>query len=347
MGVAEFGDCASREWPRGIDAGAYAFWMVETLTPTVDDVESYRRELTGYCYRMLGSAHDADDAVQEVMLRAWRARDGFQGRASVRTWVYRITTNVCQDMLRERARRAAPVELGPSCPPVAASLAGVLAEGSWISPIANERVLPDHADPAERAEARESVRLAFVAALQHLPGRQRAVLILCSVLRWKADEVATLLETSVAAVNSALQRARATLAALPLADAPPLDADQSQLLNRYLDAFERYDIDRFVSLLHDDAVQSMPPYAMWLRGSDDIAAWMLGPGAECRGSRLIPTAGNGTSAAGQYRIDPDGGHAPWALHVLDIDGDRIREIHTFLNTADLFPAFGLPAHLPA
>jgi RNA polymerase sigma-70 factor (ECF subfamily) len=296
---------------------------------------------------MLGSAFDAEDAVQETMVRAWRSGGRFEGRASVRTWLYRIATNVCLDALRGRNRRDAPVELGPACPPVEASLAGVLPEGAWVSPIADERVLPDHADPAELAEARETVRLAFVAALQHLPPRQRAVLILCEVLRWRAGEVAALLGTSVAAVTSALQRARATLADVPLTAAPRLDADQSALLARYVDAFERYDIAEFVTLLHADAVQSMPPFAMWLRGPEDIGAWMLGVGAECRGSRLVTTAANGTAAVGQYRVDPDGGHAPWALHVLDVDGGRIREIHTFLDTAELFPAFGLPLHLPA
>jgi RNA polymerase sigma-70 factor (ECF subfamily) len=320
--------------------------MTSIVAPAGEELEAHRRELTGYCYRMLGSPHDAEDAVQETMVRAWRAADRFEGRASVRTWLYRIATNICLDMLRGRGRRAAPIELGPSCPPVEASLAGVLPESSWVSPMADDRVLPDNADPAELAEARESVRLAFVAALQHLPPRQRAILILCEVLRWQAGEVAALLETSIPAVNSALQRARATLASVPLVDVPPLDADQSALLARYIDAFERYDIDAFVTLLHEDAVQSMPPFSMWLRGTDDIAAWMLGVGSGCRGSRLIATSANGTVAAAQYRPDPDGGHCPWGLHVLDVDGGRIREIHTFLDTPALFPAFGLPRHLP-
>lgn len=316
--------------------------MTTTVEVSPELVESHRRELTGYCYRMLGSSHDADDAVQETMIKALRAAAGFEGRASVRSWLYRIATNVCLDMLRGRTRRAAPIEMGPACPPVAASLERTLAEGTWVSPIADERVLPRNADPAELVVARESIRLAFVTALQHLPPRQRAVLILREVLAWRAEEVATLLDATVASVNSALQRARATLAAVPLTDAPPLDADHAALLERYVDAFERYDLDAFVALLHDDVVQSMPPFAMWLRGPDDIAAWMAGVGSGCRGSRIVPTAANGTAAAGQYRPDPEGGHRAWALHVLDVDGGRIREIHTFLDVERLFPEFGLP-----
>ena len=323
--------------------------MTVTQVPVIDDLESHRRELTGYCYRMLGSAYDAEDAVQEALIRALRGAGGFEGRSSVRSWLYRIATNVCLDMLRSRKRRAIPVELGPARPPVEASLADVLPEGAWVSPIADDRVLPAEADPAEIAELRESVRLAFVAALQHLPPRQRASLILCDVLRWPAVEAADLLDTSVAAVNSALQRARASLAER---DRPPsnlqsdLDAESSQLLERYVDAFERYDIDEFVRLLHEDAVQTMPPFAMWLRGATDIGAWMLGVGAGCRGSRLLRTAASGAPAFAQYRPDPAGGHRPWGLHVLDVSDGRIREIDSFLDTDRLFPLFGLPMHLP-
>jgi RNA polymerase sigma-70 factor (ECF subfamily) len=313
--------------------------------------ETYRRELTGYCYRMLGSAFDAEDAVQETMVRAWRKGEQFEGRASLRSWLYRIATNVCLDMLRGRSRRAAPIELGPAMPPVESSLTGMLPEGSWVSPIADERVLPAEADPAELVELRESVRLAFVAALQHLPPRQRAVLILCEVLRWQASEVAGLLDTSVAAVNSALQRARSALAAAPTAHRSELDDDHSALLTRYVDAFERYDIDEFVTLLHEDAIQSMPPFAMWLRGAADIRAWMLGVGAGCRGSRLTTLAVNGSPAVAQYRADSAGGHTPWGIHVLDVADGRISEIHTFLDIAgppgELFAQFGLPARLPA
>jgi RNA polymerase sigma-70 factor (ECF subfamily) len=320
--------------------------MTLTREPVLAEFEAHRRELTGYCYRMLASAADVEDAVQETMIRSWQAAERFEGRSSLRSWLYRIATNVCLDMLRSRKRRAAPIELGPAMPPVESSLAGTLPEGSWVSPIADERVLPAEADPAEVAELRESVRLAFVAALQHLPPRQRAVLILCEVLRWQASEVAALLETSTAAVNSALQRARATLADAPTLQQPDLDDATDELLTRYVEAFERYDIEAFVALLHEDAIQSMPPFAMWLRGRDDIGAWMLGVGSGCRGSRLLVTAANGSPAVGQYRVDPAGGHTPWGLHVLDVVGGRVAEIHTFLDTADLFPRFGLPPHLP-
>lgn len=311
------------------------------------NLESHRRELTAYCYRMLGSGFDAEDAVQETLVRAWRSRDAFEGRSSVRTWLYRIATNVCLDMVRGHKRRARPMEMGPSRPPTESSLDAMLPDGSWVSPIADERVLPLSADPAELAEVRESIRLAFVAALQHLPARQRVVLILCEVLRWHATEVAELLGTTVAAVNSALQRARATLGSATEQTHPvTFDPGQEELLARYVDAFERYDIDTLVRLLHDDAVQSMPPYAMWLRGSADISRFMLGPGGGCRGSRLIPIAANGSPAFGHYKPDPEGGHQPWAIQVIEVSGPRIAGIHSFLDADRLFPAFGLPPHLP-
>jgi RNA polymerase sigma-70 factor (ECF subfamily) len=311
-----------------------------------EDLEQYRRELTGYCYRMLGSAFESEDAVQETMVRAWRAMDTFEGRSALRSWVYRIATNVCLDMLRSRQRRAQPMEMGPSSPADPVHLGGLLPENLWVTPIADAHVLPDDGDPAELAEAKESIRLAFVAALQHLPARQRAVLILREVLRWQAVEVAELLETSVASVNSALQRARATLAASDLSGgaAQPVDADQQALLARYVDAFERYDIPQLVELLHEDAIQSMPPYAMWLQGADEIGKWFLGAGIGCLGSRLIAVQANGCAAFGQYRVDPGGGHTPWALQVLEVSGDRISGFHAFLDT-NLFAAFGLPAHL--
>src|SRR5215469_7898721 len=300
----------------------------DTLAP--DDLEGHRRELTAYCYRMLGSGFDAEDAVQETMVRAWKAGEQFEGRSSVRSWLYRIATNVCIDMLRGRQRRARPMELGPSKPPVEASLEGVLPEGSWVSPIADERVLPPEVDPAEVAVAKDSIRLAFVAALQHLPARQRAALILCEVLRWQATEAAELLDTSVAAINSALQRARATMGSVSADSGPATVGDeQRDLLARYV-----------------DAIQSMPPFAMWLRGAGDITRFMLGPGAGCRGSRLIPLAANGSPAYAQYKPDPEGGYSPWALQVLEISGDRIVGLNFFLDTEHLFPAFGLPDHLP-
>jgi RNA polymerase sigma-70 factor, ECF subfamily len=315
--------------------------------PSTDELESCRRELTGYCYRMLGSGPDAEDAVQETMLRAWRAASGFEGRSSVRSWLYRIATNVCLDM--HRGRRARPMELAPASPPKESNLGPMLPESTWVSPIPDERVLDPRADPAEIAVTRESIRLAFVTALQHLPARQRAALILCEVLRWPAAEAAELLDTSVAALNSSLQRARSTLAALPPEHRPPsVGPEQAELLARYVDAFERYDIDRLVTLLHDDAIQSMPPFAMWIQGSADIGKWMVEPGpSACRDSRLIATEANGCPAFAQYKPDPAGGLMPWALQVLEISAGRIGTATFFLDTERIFPIFGLPAHLPA
>jgi len=307
-------------------------------------LEQHRVELTAYCYRMLGSV-DAEDAVQETFVRAWRSFDRFEGRAALRSWLYRIATNVCLDMLEGRKRRARPMDLGPAREPDAAHLTA-LPESAWIQPMPDGLVVPD-GDPAEVTLARETVRLAFVAALQHLPPRQRAVLILCEVLRWKAAEVAELLETTVASVNSALQRARATLEASnlsPAATSPSVDEADAELLARYVDAFERYDMDALTALIHEDATQSMPPYALWLSGRDDILGWWVGPGAGCRGSRVIPTAAaNGAPAFGQYKPSETGqGYDPWALQVLEVSGGRIVELTFFLDTQTVFPLFGLP-----
>jgi RNA polymerase sigma-70 factor (ECF subfamily) len=313
-------------------------------------LEQHRAELTGFCYRMLGSAFDAEDAVQETLVRAWRSFDRFEGRAALRSWLYRIATNVCLDMLNGRERRARPMDLGPA-QTASAPLGPPLPEAAWILPVPDGRVLPADGDPAEVALSRETIRLAFVAALQQLPPRQRAVLILREVLRWKADEVAELLDTSVASVNSALQRARSTLAASEMSDSDPfepLDEDQRALLARYVDAFERYDMESLTTLLHEDATQSMPPYDLWLRGRDDVIRWWFGPGAGCRGSRLLPTVANGLPAFGQYRPSRQGGgHEPWALQVLEISAGRIVGFNAFLDTAALFPLFGLPARLDA
>jgi RNA polymerase sigma-70 factor (ECF subfamily) len=313
-------------------------------TQSIEELlEPHRIELTAYCYRMLGSV-EAEDAVQETFLRAWRAIDRFEGRSSVRSWLYRIATNVCMDMLNGRQRRARPMDLGPAREPIEANLS-VLPEVTWIEPIPDGRVVPE-GDPAEIAVARESIRLAFVAALQHLPPRQRAVLILCEVLRWQASEVADLLETSVASVNSALQRARATLekAEVNAAQGSSLDAADAELLARYVDAFERYDMDALTSLIHEDATQSMPPFDLWLHGRDDILSWWVGPGGGCRGSRVIPTvAANGAPAFGQYKPSESGdGYVPWALQVLEIEDGRIVELTFFLDTETVFPLFGLP-----
>jgi RNA polymerase sigma-70 factor (ECF subfamily) len=318
------------------------------LSPS--DLEPFRRELTGYCYRMLGSGFEAEDAVQEAMLRAWRNAETFEGRSSVRSWLYRIATNVCIDMQRSVQRRARPMEMGPASPPVESHLGPLLPEATWVTPIPDARVAPEHGDPAEIAQYRESVRLAFITALQHLPARQRAALILCEVLSWPAAEVAELLTTSVAAVNSALQRARATLRALPPEDHPePFDDARAELLERYVDAFERYDIERLVALLRDDAVQSMPPFAMWIKGAAEIGRWMVEPGPSgCRGSRLVPTSANGCPAYGQYRPDPSGGYSHWALQVLEISQGKITGLAYFLAVMSperLFADFGLPLHL--
>jgi RNA polymerase sigma-70 factor, ECF subfamily len=311
-------------------------------------LEQHRVELTGYSYRMLGSAFDAEDAVQETLLRAWRNLDRFEGRASLRSWLYRIATNVCLDMLDGRGRRARPVDLGPART-ADTPLGDALPKGSWIEPIPDGRVVPADGDPAELAVSRETIRLAFVAALQHLPPRQRAVLILREVLRWKATEVAELLDTTVASVNSALQRARSTLAAGDIdaaAPSQPMDEAQRVLLARYVDAFERYDLDALTSLLHEDATWSMPPYELWLRSHADIRRWCLGPGIGCRGSCLVPTVANGSPAFGQYKPGgPGGGREPWSLQVVEVSAGGISGITFFLDTARWFPLFGLPPRL--
>lgn len=313
------------------------------------ELERHRTELTGYCYRMLGSLFEAEDAVQETMVRAWRAHDRFEGRSSLRSWLYRIATNVCLDALGGAGRRARPMDLA-SPGSAEGPLPGALPEAAWISPAPDGRVMSETGDPADVADRRESVRLAFVAALQHLAPRQRAVLILREVLAWKAAEVAELLDTTVASVNSALQRARATLAAAaPAAGDPaaPLDEEQRALLARYVAAFESYDLDALTSLLHEDATLSMPPYELWLLGPAEIRAWMAGHGRGCRGSRLLPVTANGMPGFAQYRPSADGGHEPWALQVIEISQGRITGLNSFLDTQRLFPLFGLPAHLEA
>jgi RNA polymerase sigma-70 factor (ECF subfamily) len=314
-----------------------------TVRPASSDLdrrlEEHRRELTGYCYRMLGSAFEAEDAVQETLLRAWRGYERFEGRAELRSWLYRIATNVCLDSLKGRERRARPMDLGPAREPILENL-NTLPEVTWITPIP---------DPEDVAVANETIKLAFVAALQHLPPRQRAALILCEVLRWQATEVAELLETSVASINSALQRARATLAQSNVSatdPAPQLDEADRALLARYVTAFEQYDIEALTSLIQEDATQSMPPFDMWLRGRDDILTWWFGPGIGCQGSRVIPTvSANGSPAFGQYKPTPEGGYEPWALQVLELEAGRIVEFSFFLDTAALFPLFGLPLSL--
>jgi RNA polymerase sigma-70 factor, ECF subfamily len=310
-------------------------------------LEAHRRELTGYCYRMLGSSFEAEDAVQETLLRAWKSIDQFEGRAAFRSWLYRIATNVCLDMLRSSGRRAQPVDL--STPWSADTpLPSASPENTWVSPIADERVLPIEADPAELATQRDTVRLAFVAALQHLPAKQRAVLILREVLKWQATEVAELLDTTVASVNSALQRARATLSDHDVSvDTPSVvSPEQQELLAKYVDAFERYDITSLVALIRDDAVFDMPPFPLWLNTLDDIAKWYTGQGAACEGSRLIPIAVNGEAGFAAYKRSGPNTWDPFAIQVIEVDGDRIVGLHHFLDPR-LFRAFGLPPRLEA
>ena len=312
-------------------------------TPEFAELEQHRRELTAHCYRMLGSPFEAEDAVQETLLRAWKSLDRFEGRSALRSWLYRIATNVCLDMLEGRERRARPMDLGPAGEPIIENLH--TPEVPWLQPVPDSRV----ADPAEAVASRDTIRLAFVAALQHLPPRQRAVLILCEVLRWKASEVAELLETSVASVNSALQRARATLEERDLSPESDFDAPDPELLERYVAAFEAYDFEALTSLIHEDAIQSMPPFDLWLSGREDIFTWWAGAGIACKGSRVIPVvSANGSPAFGQYKPSESGdGYDPWALQVIELSGGRIAELTFFLDVETLFPLFGLPLTLDA
>jgi RNA polymerase sigma-70 factor, ECF subfamily len=320
--------------------------------PDFGELEQHRRELTAHCYRMLGSPFEAEDAVQEALIRAWKSLDRFEGRSALRSWLYRIATNVCLDMLDGRKRRARPMDLGPARDPHG-PVGEILPEVTWIEPIPDAMVLPE-GDPADVAESKESIRLAFVAALQHLPPRQRAVLILCEVLKWKASEVAELLDTSVASVNSALQRARATLEATDLdldtTDSAPAEAsdEDRELLGRYVEAFEAYDMEALTALIHEDATQSMPPYELWLHGRDDIFGWWWGRGIGCEGSKVIParSTANGLPAFGQYKPREDGsGYDAWALQVVEIEDGRVKELTFFLDTEHVFPLFGLPPSL--
>ncbi|MFJ9372162.1 sigma-70 family RNA polymerase sigma factor [Streptomyces sp. NPDC101455] len=330
--------------------------MSDSVVTTTDDLdvrlEKHRVELTGYCYRMLGSSFEAEDAVQDTMVRAWRNYEKFEGRSSLRSWLYRIATNVCLDMLAAGNKRARPVDLSDSTPLAQAALSP-RADNTWLEPMPDARVLPTVADPAEAAVAKESVRLAFMAALQQLPPKQRAVLILREVLAWRANEVAELLDTSVASVNSALQRARATLAerddkAADAAVSDPLDEEQRKLLERYVAAFEGYDMAALTALLHEDAIMTMPPFDLWLTGHDDITGFMTTIGSACEGSRLIPVQVNGLPGFAQYKPDPEaGGYAPWAVQILEISDGGLTGFHFFLDTKRWFPLFDLPLHLDA
>jgi RNA polymerase sigma-70 factor (ECF subfamily) len=282
-----------------------------TVTATTDDLEFYRRELTGYCYRMLGSAFEADDAVQETMLRAWKAIEGFEGRSSLRSWLYRIATNVCLDALRGEKRRALPMDLGPASPPVESHMRPAPPEDLWVTPIPDSRVVPDNGDPAEIAAVRESVRLAFVTALQHLPARQRA---------------------------------RTTMAGLPEHQRPgKVEPENAELLAKYVDAFQRYDMKALIGLLREDALQTMPPLELWIQGASDITTWMMQPGpSACAGSILVPVRANGVRAWAQYKPASDkGGYTPWALQVHEVTDGKISRMTFFLDTERVFPLFGL------
>ena len=308
----------------------------------MEQLETHRRAVTGHCYRMLGSFADAEDAAQETFLRAWKAWDRFDGRSSVETWLYRIATNVCLDELEKRTRRGRPMELG------APGFRGEMPTrpaAEWVEPAPESRVVADTPDPYEHARLRQSIRLAFVAALQNLAPRQRAALLLTEVLGWPAAEAAETLGWTVPALNSALQRARAAAGAFDWTPDPLTDA-QAAMLERYVAAFERYDVEGLVSLLREDAAFSMPPYAIWLQGPSQVRDWLLGIGKGCRGSRILPAGGCGWPVFGQYRVDPEGGWMPWALVVLELDGDRIAGWNSFLDTARMFPLFGLPGHIP-
>jgi RNA polymerase sigma-70 factor (ECF subfamily) len=314
-------------------------------TVSAESLEEYRHELTGYCYRMLGSIHEAEDAVQDTMLRAWRALDRFEDREGLRPWLYRIATNVCIDLSKGRARRALPMDVAPV-------QSGELVRGDvrpeafWIGPAPDRMVLPD-GDPAERAVSRESVRIAFVAALQHLAPRQRAVLILRDVLRWRAAEVAVLLQTSTTAVNSALRRAREAVgdADRDLTPREP-SAEDRELLAAYIDAFERDDVDGLVALLRDDAILEMPPFELWMRGPADIRRWIVKADAFAQ-ERFTPVSANGSPAVAVYRTrEPGGPPQAFSIQVLDVRDGRIGAIHVFLEPA-LFELFGLPLELAA
>ena len=313
----------------------------------IQQLETYRSAITGHCYRMLGSFFDAEDATQEAMIRAWKGLDRFDGRASLKNWLYRIATNVCLDEIHSKGRRARPIEEGQpfAGTPSLENLQQRPAD-EWLEPIADARAIASDADPSERVILKQSIRLAFVAALQKLAPKQRAVVLLMDVLGFSAAESAETLGTSVASVNSALQRARVTLSDKDLDASSELTPSQQEMLDRYVAAFERYDVDALTTLMRQDATLSMPPYVLWFQGPEHIRNWMLGLGSGCRGSRLLPTEACGSPAFAQYRINPEGGHKAWALILLELSGDSIAAVNSFLDVDNLFPRFNLPLLLP-
>jgi RNA polymerase sigma-70 factor (ECF subfamily) len=320
----------------------------------LEQVEPMRRELTAHCYRMLGSVHDAEDLVQETYLRAWRSFHGFDHRSSLRTWMYRIATNACLTALKGRQRRPLPTGLGAPPDDPTGSLDS-RPEVPWLEPLPDAMVWSDaDPDPADAVVSRDSVRLAFVAALQHLTAQQRAVLILRDVLAWRASEVATAHDLSVAAVNSTLQRARSHLERYTAStDEPDSSATlpggrPSDLLERHVAAFESYDIESMVHLLTEDAVWEMPPFTGWYAGNRQIARLISTqcPASGAGDMRMVPTAANGQPALALYMRDEGGVHRAFQIQQLTVDGDRIAHVVCYFDTS-LFTTFGLPDRLPA
>ncbi|MFD3707617.1 sigma-70 family RNA polymerase sigma factor [Nocardia sp. NPDC058658] len=306
------------------------------------EFETHRRELCAYAYRMLGSSFEAEDAVQETFTRAWRSYDSFEGRASLRSWLYKIATNICLDMLDRPQSRARPMDLnGPGRPD--SPLPMPQPDYVWIEPIPN--ALAFGADPADHASIRDTLRLAFVAACQHLPATQRAILIMREVLRFSAGETAEALMMSPASVNSALQRARATMSKVQpkVADKfDETDPDQRKLIDDFVSAFEAYDMDALTTLLKADVALSMPPFDLWISGPENVAAFMLSTGSACRNSRMVPIEANGSPAFGHYKPSEEPGvWVPWSITVLELEGDTIAGLNFFLDTQRLFPLFGL------
>nr|WP_174361842.1 sigma-70 family RNA polymerase sigma factor [Nocardia brevicatena] len=313
----------------------------------MDVFEGHRRELCAYAYRMLGSSFEAEDAVQETFTRAWKAYNSFEGRSSLRSWLYRIATNVCLDMLDSPQRRARPMDLSTPAHPDT-PLPPPQPDYLWVEPIPD--TLAYGTDPAEHAATKDTLRLAFVAACQHLPATQRAILIMREVLRFSANETAEALTMSPASVNSALQRARATISKIKPAETDVYDhtdENQRRLVDDFVTAFEAYDMDALTSLLKADVALSMPPIEFWFRGPENVAAFMLGTGAGCRGSRMVRSPGaNGCPAFGHYHLsDEPGVMTPWAVTVLELSDGAISGLHFFLDAPRLFPLFGLPMEL--
>jgi RNA polymerase sigma-70 factor (ECF subfamily) len=316
-------------------------------TAVQDDVlaefEPHRRELCAYAYRMLGSSFEAEDAVQDAFTRAWKSYASFEGRSSLRSWLYKITTNVCLDMLKGPQRRARPMDLAPASD-AGTPLPAPEPDYLWVEPIPDSMAFG--ADPAAAAEAKATLRLAFVAAVQHLPAKQRAVMLMREVLRFSAAETAEALHLSPASVNSALQRAKATMEqvhAKPEESYTLDDAELRKLVDGYVSAFEAYDMDALTALCTQDVALSMPPFPLWVQGHADVVEFMLTTGKGCENSKLVPVAANGLPAFGHYKpSDTPGVWEPWSITVLELEGGRISGLNYFLDTPKLFPLFGLP-----